>query len=64
MNCCGSVRACCQLRATPTLPTHNYLHDLYSQIHDTPMQRKLRHLAPTPAGVVFLPWPGMTEADA
>lgn len=28
------------------------------------MQRKLRRLAPMPAAVVFLPWPGMTEADA
>lgn len=46
------------------MATHNYLHDLYTQIHDTPMQRKLRRLAPMPAGVVFLPWPGMTEADA
>jgi beta-galactosidase len=45
-------------------PRHDFLHDLYARIHDTPMQRKLRKLAPMPAGVVFLPWPGMTEDEA
>jgi beta-galactosidase len=33
-------------------------------MNETPMQRKLRALAPMPAGVVFLPWPGMTEEEA
>jgi beta-galactosidase len=30
-------------------------------LSDSPMQRKLRKLAPMPVGAVFLPWPGMTE---
>jgi beta-galactosidase len=46
------------------MPKHDFLHDLYAKIHDTPMQRKLRRLAPMPAGVVFLPWPGMMEEEA
>lgn len=40
-----------------------YLHGLYDRLHDSPMQRKFRELAPMPFGVVFLPWAGMTEAD-
>lgn len=43
---------------------HDYLHDRYDALHATPMQRRLRQLAPMPVGVVFLPWPGMTEDDA
>jgi len=43
---------------------HDFLHDRIALLHDTPMQRKLRHLAPWPVGCVFLPWPGLTEADA
>jgi beta-galactosidase len=43
--------------------THNYLHDLYQSLHDSPMQRKFRQLAPMPFGVVFLPWAGMTEEE-
>jgi beta-galactosidase len=30
----------------------------------TRMQQKLRKMAPMPVGVVFLPWPGMTEEEA
>lgn len=43
---------------------HDYRHTLIASFHDTPMQRKLRKLAPMPIGCVFLPWPGMTEAEA
>ncbi|MDZ4801942.1 MAG: beta-galactosidase trimerization domain-containing protein [Bryobacteraceae bacterium] len=38
-----------------------YLTQLYDKLHDSPMQRKIRELAPMPFGVVFLPWSGMTE---
>ncbi len=41
-----------------------FLHKVIDNLHDTPMQRKLQRLAPMPVGVVFLPWPGMTEAEA
>ena len=46
------------------MPAQNpYLADLYDKLHETPMQRKLRKIAPLPAGVVFIEWPGMTEDD-
>ena len=38
-----------------------FLHELYDRLHDSPVQRKFRRLAPMPWGVVFLPWHGMTE---
>jgi beta-galactosidase len=41
-----------------------FLNKLYDSLHETPMQRKLRKIAPMPVGSVFLPWPGMTEDDA
>lgn len=44
--------------------SHNFLHDRYDALHATPMQRRLRHVAPMPVGVVFLPWPGLTEEEA
>ncbi len=34
------------------------------RLHDTPMQRKFRQMAPMPIGCVFLPWPGLTEDEA
>ena len=40
-----------------------FLHSLYDRLHDSPMQRKIRDLAPMPFGVVFLPWKGMTERE-
>jgi beta-galactosidase len=43
---------------------HDFLHSLYDRLHETPMQRKLRQIAPMPGGVVFLPWPGLTENQA
>lgn len=40
-----------------------FLHDLYDQMHDSPMQQKFKKIAPMPFGVVFLPWAGCTEQD-
>ena len=40
-----------------------FLTALYDSLHDSPMQRKFRELAPMPFGVVFLPWKGMTETQ-
>ncbi len=40
-----------------------YLTSLYDKLHDSPMQQKLRQIAPMPFGVVFLPWAGCTEQD-
>ncbi|MFW5877846.1 MAG: beta-galactosidase trimerization domain-containing protein [bacterium] len=40
-----------------------FYHDLYDQMHDSPMQQKFRKLAPMPYGVVFLPWAGMEEEE-
>ncbi len=45
------------------LDGHDYLHDLYDHLNDTPMQRKLRKLAPMPIGCVFIQWPEMDYAD-
>lgn len=42
---------------------HNFLHDKYDALHDSPMQQKFRQIAPMPFGVVFLPWAGCTEED-
>jgi beta-galactosidase len=41
-----------------------FLHQRYDELHATPMQAKLRRHCPMPIGCVFLPWPGMTEAQA
>lgn len=49
--------------AEPPAPADEFLHDLYNRLHDSPMQRKFRRLAPMPWGVVFLPWRGMTESQ-
>ncbi|MGC9449995.1 MAG: beta-galactosidase trimerization domain-containing protein [Oceanipulchritudo sp.] len=43
--------------------SHDYLHERYLSLHDSPMQRKIREIAPMPFGVVFLPWAGMTEEE-
>jgi beta-galactosidase len=42
-------------------PDDEFLARLYDSLHDSPMQRKFRDIAPMPFGVVFLPWKGMTE---
>jgi len=40
-----------------------FLVQLCDRLHETPMQRKLRKIAPIPVGVVFIQRPEMTEAD-
>jgi hypothetical protein len=53
------------LIATPVLSqsNHDFLHDKYDAMHDSPMQQKFRQIGPMPFGVVFLPWAGCTEED-
>lgn len=51
------------LVATPVSADDEFLTGLYDRLHDSPMQRKIRDLAPMPFGVVFLPWKGMAEQD-
>jgi len=46
------------------MPAKDFLKSKIDAMADTPMQRKLRKIAPMPIGCVFLPWPGMTEQDA
>jgi beta-galactosidase len=47
------------------MPPHGdpFLHRLYAQLNDSPVQRRLRALRPWPAGVVFIERPGMTLDD-
>ncbi len=40
-----------------------FLADRYDQLGDSPMQRKLRRMAPMPVGSVFIEWPDMTESQ-
>jgi beta-galactosidase len=40
-----------------------FLTSLYDKLHDSPMQHKIKQIAPMPFGVVFLPWAGCTEQD-
>lgn len=42
---------------------HDHLHELHDARHLTPMQQKLRALAPMPVGCVFIAWPEITEAE-
>ncbi|HYP13957.1 MAG TPA: beta-galactosidase trimerization domain-containing protein, partial [Bryobacteraceae bacterium] len=47
--------------AQPSPGEDPFLHKLYDKLHDSPMQQKLRRIAPMPFGAVFLPWKGVTE---
>lgn len=47
----------------PAQKNDEFLHALYDKLHDSPMQQKIREIAPMPFGVVFLPWAGCTEQD-
>ena len=40
-----------------------YLHRLYDSLHDSPIQRKFRQLAPMPAGVVYVQHPHEGEPE-
>ncbi|MEK6481738.1 beta-galactosidase trimerization domain-containing protein [Catalinimonas sp. 4WD22] len=42
---------------------HDFMHDKYDQLHDSPMQQKFRKLAPVPAGVVYIQRPGEGEEE-
>ncbi len=52
------------VRSTFDFKSHDFLVERFDRLNETPMQRRLRRLAPMPAGVVFLPWPGLTEDEA
>ncbi len=43
--------------------TDGHMVELYNGMNETPMQRKLRRLAPVPIGCVFIQWPEMTMED-
>lgn len=40
-----------------------FLTKLYDRLHDSPMQRKFRKIAPFPVGVVFVQYPEMGERE-
>lgn len=42
---------------------HDFMHELYEQLHDSPMQQKFRKIAPVPAGVVYIQRPGEGEKE-
>lgn len=47
----------------PNHPQDPFLHGLYDQLHDSPMQQKFRKIHPWPVGCVFIEHPGMTLED-
>lgn len=42
---------------------HDFMHDKYDALHDSPMQQKFRKIAPVPAGVVYIQRPGEGEEE-
>jgi beta-galactosidase len=42
---------------------HDFLHDKYDQLHESPVQLNFRKLAPVPAGVVYIQRPGEGEEE-
>ncbi len=42
---------------------HDFMHQKYDQMHDSPMQQKFRQIAPVPAGVVYIQRPGEGEEE-
>lgn len=42
---------------------HDFMHDQYDSLHDSPIQQKFRRMAPMPAGVVYIQQPGEGEAE-
>lgn len=42
---------------------HDFMHEKYDQLHDSPMQQKIRKIAPVPAGVVYIQRPGEGEVE-
>jgi beta-galactosidase len=42
---------------------HDFLHQKYDALHDSPQQQKFRKIAPVPAGVVYIQRPGEGEKE-
>lgn len=42
---------------------HDFMHQKYDELHDSPMQQKFRKIAPVPAGVVYIQRPGEGEEE-
>ncbi|MGK7393577.1 MAG: beta-galactosidase trimerization domain-containing protein [Candidatus Cyclobacteriaceae bacterium M3_2C_046] len=42
---------------------HDFMHDKYDQLHDSPVQQKFKKIAPVPAGVVYIMRPGEGEKE-
>lgn len=40
-----------------------FLHTLYDRLHDSPLQQKMRRIAPMPIGAVYVQRPGEGEAE-
>ena len=49
--------------ATSSLMGHDFLHDLYDELHTSPRQEEFRKIRPMPAGVVYIQWPGEGEKE-
>jgi beta-galactosidase len=43
---------------------HDFLHQRVRTVYGNPAQERWHREAPMPCGVVFLPWPGLTEDEA
>ncbi len=43
--------------------SHDFMHHMIDEMHDSPMQQKLRTIRPMPAGVVYLQRPGEGEEE-
>jgi beta-galactosidase len=43
--------------------THDFQTQKYDEMHDSPMQRKFRKIAPMPAGVVYIQQPNEGEKE-
>ncbi len=43
--------------------SHDFLHELYDQMHDSPMQQKFKRIQPMPTGVVYLQRPDEGEEE-
>ncbi len=54
---------CCALSANLSAQNDPFLTKIYDGLHDSPMQRKFRQLAPIPAGVVYVQQPGEGEPE-
>ncbi|MEX0324013.1 MAG: beta-galactosidase trimerization domain-containing protein [Puniceicoccaceae bacterium] len=46
-----------------SLQSHDFLHELYDELHNSPRQEQFRKIRPMPAGVVYIQWPGEGEKE-